>query len=90
MSMNITLRAAILKEFSELFGASNLSDYVPWVGWMDVQPIGRAPCAPEASRCHRRRHGPSGFDVTASCVVSSRSQMIQMIWSSVVPRGPAP
>ncbi|KAG8082824.1 hypothetical protein GUJ93_ZPchr0014g47678 [Zizania palustris] len=56
MSMNITLQAAlgmrnegknaaefvaILKEFSELFGASNLADYVPCMGWLDVQGINR-------------------------------------------------
>uniref|UniRef100_A0A0D9ZNM7 Cytochrome P450 n=1 Tax=Oryza glumipatula TaxID=40148 RepID=A0A0D9ZNM7_9ORYZ len=64
MSMKITLRAAlgmrnegedaadlvaVLKEFSEMFGASNLADYVPWVGWMDVQGINRRMVAARAA-----------------------------------------
>lgn len=64
MSMNITLRAAlgmrnegedaaelvaVLKEFSELFGVSNLADYVPWVGWLDVQGINRRMVAARAA-----------------------------------------
>ncbi|KAL5215405.1 hypothetical protein ABZP36_006806 [Zizania latifolia] len=64
MSMNITLQAAlgmrnegenaaefvaILKEFSELFGASNLADYVSCVGWLDVQGINRRMVAARAA-----------------------------------------
>uniref|UniRef100_A0A0E0KTB7 Cytochrome P450 n=1 Tax=Oryza punctata TaxID=4537 RepID=A0A0E0KTB7_ORYPU len=64
MSMKITLRAAlgmrnegkdaaelvaVLKEFSEMFGASNLADYVPWVGWLDVQGFNRRMVAARAA-----------------------------------------
>uniref|UniRef100_A0A0D9W7N9 Cytochrome P450 n=1 Tax=Leersia perrieri TaxID=77586 RepID=A0A0D9W7N9_9ORYZ len=40
---------AIVKEFSELFGASNFADYVPWLGWLDVQGINRRMVAARAA-----------------------------------------
>ncbi|KAG5241149.1 hypothetical protein OIU77_003546 [Salix suchowensis] len=52
VTMNITYRAAfgaknegqdefikILQEFSKLFGAFNISDFVPWLGWIDPQGL---------------------------------------------------
>ncbi|KAH6765392.1 ferulic acid 5-hydroxylase 1 [Perilla frutescens var. hirtella] len=29
----------ILQEFSKLFGAFNISDFIPWLGWMDPQGL---------------------------------------------------
>ncbi|KAL2520452.1 Cytochrome [Forsythia ovata] len=51
LTRNITYRAAfgssshegqddfikILQEFSKLFGAFNIADFIPWLGWMDPQ-----------------------------------------------------
>ncbi|KAK4430667.1 cytochrome [Sesamum alatum] len=31
----------ILQEFSKLFGAFNIADFIPWLGWMDVQGLNR-------------------------------------------------
>jgi len=52
LTMNITYRAAfgaknegqdefikILQEFSKLFGAFNMSDFIPWLGWIDPQGL---------------------------------------------------
>ncbi|KAF9678239.1 hypothetical protein SADUNF_Sadunf07G0014200 [Salix dunnii] len=52
VTMNVTYRAAfgaknegqdefikILQEFSKLFGAFNISDFVPWLGWIDPQGL---------------------------------------------------
>jgi ferulate-5-hydroxylase len=52
LTMNITYRAAfgaknegqdefikILQEFSKLFGAFNISDFIPWLGWIDPQGL---------------------------------------------------
>lgn len=53
LTRNITYRAAfgssshegqddfikILQEFSKLFGAFNIADFVPWLGWMDPQGL---------------------------------------------------
>lgn len=52
LTMNITYRAAfgaknegqdefikILQEFSKLFGAFNLADFIPWLGWIDPQGL---------------------------------------------------
>ncbi|KAK1272897.1 Cytochrome P450 84A1 [Acorus gramineus] len=55
LTMNITYRAAfgvrsehgqqefisILQEFSKLFGAFNLADFVPWLRWFDPQGINK-------------------------------------------------
>ncbi|CAN6292964.1 unnamed protein product [Urochloa humidicola] len=32
---------AILQEFSKLFGAFNIGDFIPWLSWMDPQGINR-------------------------------------------------
>ncbi|KAL6993469.1 hypothetical protein U1Q18_011586 [Sarracenia purpurea var. burkii] len=54
LTRNITYRAAfgsishegqdgfikILQEFSKLFGAFNIADFIPWLGWMDPQGLG--------------------------------------------------
>lgn len=32
---------AILQEFSKLFGAFNIGDFLPWLSWMDLQGINR-------------------------------------------------
>ncbi|KAK3153036.1 hypothetical protein QOZ80_2BG0166800 [Eleusine coracana subsp. coracana] len=32
---------AILQEFSKLFGAFNIGDFIPWLGWWDPQGINR-------------------------------------------------
>ena len=29
----------ILQEFSKLFGAFNISDFIPWLGWIDPQGL---------------------------------------------------
>lgn len=53
LTMNITLRAAfgtqsrenetqfiaILQEFSKLFGAFNIGDFIPWLKWFDLNGI---------------------------------------------------
>ncbi|WCJ32566.1 Cytochrome P450 84A1 [Euphorbia peplus] len=52
LTMNITYRAAfgsknegqeefirILQEFSKLFGAFNIADFIPWLGWIDLQGL---------------------------------------------------
>ncbi|KAF8377881.1 hypothetical protein HHK36_031269 [Tetracentron sinense] len=53
LTMNITYRAAfgsvshdgqdefvsILQEFSKLFGAFNIADFIPWLGWVDPQGL---------------------------------------------------
>ncbi|KAL6583240.1 hypothetical protein OROMI_005318 [Orobanche minor] len=31
----------IMQEFSKLFGAFNISDFIPWLGWMDPQGLNR-------------------------------------------------
>uniref|UniRef100_A0A1D1YW28 Cytochrome P450 84A1 n=1 Tax=Anthurium amnicola TaxID=1678845 RepID=A0A1D1YW28_9ARAE len=63
LTMNITYRAAfgssagdgqaefiaILQEFSKLFGAFNVADFVPWLGRMDLQGINRRLAAARAS-----------------------------------------
>ncbi|XP_078161327.1 cytochrome P450 84A1-like [Carex rostrata] len=55
MTTNITFRAAfgtqgnenqhelvpILQEFSKLFGAFNIGDFIPWLGWIDIQGINK-------------------------------------------------
>nr|CAD1836324.1 unnamed protein product [Ananas comosus var. bracteatus] len=55
LTKNITFRAAfgtqshenqdefisILQEFSKLFGAFNVGDFIPWLGWMDLQGINK-------------------------------------------------
>lgn len=55
LTKNVTFRAAfgtrdgegqeefiaILQEFSKLFGAFNVGDFLPWLGWMDLQGINR-------------------------------------------------
>jgi ferulate-5-hydroxylase len=55
LTKNVTFRAAfgtrdgedqeefiaILQEFSKLFGAFNIGDFLPWLGWMDLQGINR-------------------------------------------------
>jgi ferulate-5-hydroxylase len=55
LTMNITFRAAfgaqrnedqdefisILQEFSKLFGAFNVGDFIPWLGWMDLGGINK-------------------------------------------------
>ncbi|XP_010919383.1 cytochrome P450 84A1 [Elaeis guineensis] len=55
LTMNITFRAAfgtpnhenqdefvsILQEFSKLFGAFNIGDFIPWLSWMDPQGINK-------------------------------------------------
>ncbi|THU56255.1 hypothetical protein C4D60_Mb11t15350 [Musa balbisiana] len=55
LTKNITFRAAfgtqshekqeefiaILQEFSLLFGAFNIGDFIPWVSWMDLQGINK-------------------------------------------------
>ncbi|KAJ8510786.1 hypothetical protein OPV22_001220 [Ensete ventricosum] len=55
LTKNITFRAAfgtqnhenqeefiaILQEFSVLFGAFNIGDFIPWVSWMDLQGINK-------------------------------------------------
>lgn len=32
---------SILQEFSKLFGAFNVGDFIPWLGWMDLQGINK-------------------------------------------------
>ena len=52
LTMNIIYRAAfgskndgqeefirILQEFSKLFGAFNIADFIPWLGWIDPQGL---------------------------------------------------
>ncbi|CAD6205550.1 unnamed protein product [Miscanthus lutarioriparius] len=55
LTKNVTFRAAfgtrdgedqeefiaILQEFSKLFGAFNIGDFLPWLGWIDLQGINR-------------------------------------------------
>lgn len=55
LTTNITFRAAfgaqgnenqhefisILQEFSKLFGAFNIGDFIPWLGWIDLQGINK-------------------------------------------------
>ncbi|OAY82482.1 Cytochrome P450 84A1 [Ananas comosus] len=55
LTKNITFRAAfgtqshenqdefisILQEFSKLFGAFNVGDFIPWLSWMDLQGINK-------------------------------------------------
>ncbi|KAJ4803491.1 Cytochrome P450 84A1 [Rhynchospora pubera] len=63
LTMNITFRAAfgakgnddqeefisILQEFSKLFGAFNIGDFIPSLGWMDLQGINKRLKAARAS-----------------------------------------
>ncbi|XP_039141457.1 cytochrome P450 84A1-like [Dioscorea cayenensis subsp. rotundata] len=55
LTKNITFRAAfgsqsheeqdkfieILQEFSKLFGAFNVGDFIPWLGWLDLQGLNK-------------------------------------------------
>ncbi|KAI3451028.1 hypothetical protein Pfo_007693 [Paulownia fortunei] len=43
----------ILQEFSKLFGAFNISDFIPWLGWMDLQGLN--------SRLNNARASLDGF-----------------------------
>ncbi|KAJ3690272.1 hypothetical protein LUZ61_019436 [Rhynchospora tenuis] len=63
LTMNITFRAAfgaqgnedqeefisIMQEFSVLFGAFNIGDFIPWLGWMDLQGMNKRLKAARAS-----------------------------------------
>ncbi|KAK7825393.1 cytochrome p450 84a1 [Quercus suber] len=51
---------AILQEFSSCFGAFNIADFIPWLGWADPQGLN--------TRLEKARRSLDGFIDTSSMI----------------------